>query len=89
MSGATDKLDEPLREPARRLGIEELIARLTDARRQRKMDHEHDYYCPECHSGLTFCDRLGELGHRAWCPRKKEKYHGRAGIYGDRGDDDE
>ena len=75
---AVEDLDEPLRDAARELGVEDLTARLTDPRVQRQMDHSHDFICdnPECKAGITVTDRYGEVGHRVDCPRRQRKYAG-------------
>ncbi|MFB6085564.1 MAG: hypothetical protein ABEJ84_01945 [Halodesulfurarchaeum sp.] len=35
--------------------------------------------CPECRATISRTNSLGEIGHRPGCPRREERYHGRAG----------
>lgn len=79
MSGQVADLDEPLRDLAEELGIDELRARLTDPGRQRKLNHVHDFVCPQCNTGITESDNLGELGHLDDCGRREKKYYGSRG----------
>lgn len=38
-----------------------------------------DERCPECGATISRTNSLGEIGHRPGCPRREERYHGRAG----------
>lgn len=71
-----DELDPVLRDAAEELGVDELVARLTEPPRQRQMDHVHDFVCPQCKAGVTQTRTYGEVGHQSDCWRREKYYDG-------------
>ncbi|MFB6114380.1 MAG: hypothetical protein ABEJ58_09820 [Halodesulfurarchaeum sp.] len=74
-----EDLEAPLRDAARRLGLEELKTRLLSA---KYLDHSigsHDGKCPDCRAYITETSSYGEVGHRRGCSRRERKYSGLSG----------
>lgn len=74
-----EDLDEPLREPARRLGIDELRTRVHRPGFLEAEHGSHDGTCPECSAYITETPTYGEVGHRPRCPNRESEYTGQAG----------
>lgn len=77
MSERVENLADPLQDIAEDIGFEELRERLTNPNRQRELNHVHDFSCPECNTGITESNKLGELGHLDDCSRRPKKYYGK------------